>query len=111
MSRSTLDVARSVAAVLVSIAVSACVTSTRDPEITRATADEISIAVWGWARPDALASSHCRRFDKEAVFLGVVSPDPYEDTRIVYYTCQWPNFSAATSPHKVADSRRFGLFT
>ena len=64
----------------------------KDPEITYATEDEISIGVWGWSRPDSIATEHCRKFDKEAVFLSTVRADNYDDTRIVYYRCQWPNY-------------------
>jgi hypothetical protein len=64
--------------------------SAKEPEITYATENEISISVGGWTRPDDIATAHCRRFDKEAVFLSTLRADEYDDLRIVYYSCQWP---------------------
>ena len=79
-------------------ALSACVlylakpATAKDPEVLSATEDEISIGAWGWSRPDDIASEHCRKFDKEAVFLSTLRADAYGDARIVYYRCQWPNY-------------------
>jgi hypothetical protein len=66
--------------------------SGKDPEVIHATSDEISIVAWGWSRPDSIASSHCRRFDKEAVYRATMPLAEYDDTRTVIYSCQWPNF-------------------
>jgi hypothetical protein len=66
--------------------------SGKAPEIIHATSDEISIVAWGWSRPDDIASSHCRRFDKEAVYRATMPLAEYDDTRTVIYGCQWPNF-------------------
>jgi len=74
----------------------------RDPEIIFATENEISIGVWGWFRPDDIASQHCRRFDKEAVFLATERAGEYDDTRIVYYSCQWPNYGSAAESNALA---------
>jgi hypothetical protein len=74
----------------------------KDPEIIFATQDEISIGAWGWTRPDHIASEHCRRFDKEAVFLATVRADEYDDRRIVYYSCRWPNYGSAAEPYELA---------
>ena len=85
----------------------------KEPEVTYASEDEISIGVWGWSRPDAIASQHCRKFDKEAVFLATVRADEYDDTRIVYYRCQWPNYCSTLAPRDpdghLADLRRPGF--
>lgn len=66
----------------------------KDAEVISASENEISIGVFGWFRPDALAGEHCRRYDKEAVFQATMRANEYSDARIVYYNCVWPTTTA-----------------